>query len=365
MKNVIFVVGFDYELHGLDFSKMCNGRLAYLIDHNRIIRPFKVTIFHFPRGRVEKLQIESNGTQKNISNEYLEAEFKAITKSMYGEYVAYCNSSPETFNFDKKAFKRDQDVLSITDVYDYIVKIGSGGEKKSIVELSFFAHSYHRGPIFVNSYDHLCHEPERDDSDKDCRASKDFNETNLNNEDKKSFKDSFDLEGNIWIFGCNMMKPFIQFIKRIIHDRKYSGIEDETELKLIKIREGIANFFRKPGSMSDAEKRNFINNRYAVKEEGGIIIYVDITVKFKYIKQMLVEVMKSTYAGQIAQVTNVNTFGGLLGTESDLFEMPKYSYMAIKTQGYRDILRFYEGHFNIEYDKERKNYVNYLKLKSK
>lgn len=370
MKNVVFIVGHDFEhpeirIGGnLDFSKMCLGRLNYLIDYNKIAKPFKATIFNFPRGKVDKYLIESNGFKKPIKNEYIDSDLKfmAITKSMYGANVFDCKS--ETNSFNKHAFKRDNpEVLSICNVYNYITKIGEV-EKESIVELSFFSHSYYQGPIFVNSYDSNCDTPDRDDNDKDCRALKDFNDTNLSKDEKKKFSTAFNPNGAIWIYGCDMMKPFIQLFNRITSDKNYDSINPESELTLVKVNSRIADYISSGSSMSIAEKGNLIKNnrRYLVKEKDGIVEYADINVKFKYIKEMLLNSLKVTYAGQIARIANVNTFAALLGTESELFEKVKYPHMAIRTQGYRQILRFYEKHLGIEFDKEGTYYANFHKI---
>ena len=107
-------------------------------------------------------------------------------------------------NYENGYFSRNPEgVLSIVDVYKYVIDIGLHNPA-TVKEISFFCHGWREGPILVDSNERIEYQnrSERDPNDKDARI-KDFIKPNMSSNDITFFRKAFDPNAIIWIWGCS------------------------------------------------------------------------------------------------------------------------------------------------------------------
>jgi hypothetical protein len=221
--TVIFVAGYDYagvqrrdiRIHkhrdpGFDpsnrFRDMCEARTRTLFnqEHNFLL-------FDFVSGKV-MTDAGRNGKYKTEEDNHGARPIKFPQ-----DYFTFDN--PENYPHFKAT---DHQVMSITDVYDRIIRLDS----KQLIRFEIFSHGQLIGPILFNAFegkDYLWAEDKnptdrhayenRDPLDTDGRSLKDFNENmgleavmiNKNGRPMsrlEAFKDSFSPQAEVRIWGC-------------------------------------------------------------------------------------------------------------------------------------------------------------------
>src|SRR5271169_1594157 len=233
VKFFFLVAGFEYSHKGLDFWKMCTGRVRERITFiNSTLRAADPMVgedstlrflrFNFGTGKIEvidkaflagkgiKDKVVNEGDWKPLTSIGTADAFDPVTFVSQGPFRAidpatdYTGLADEYPKFDQSVDKPD--IISITDVYESVRGAPSG----SVLELSFFSHGWIEGPVLVNSSNTL-HDPNiRDSRDKDGRAALDFTLTMGVTDGSPAsllhlfdFTASFDPKGFMESWGCN------------------------------------------------------------------------------------------------------------------------------------------------------------------
>jgi hypothetical protein len=331
VKFFFLVAGFEYSTKGLDFFKMCNGRvrerIAFinrthtspdsLVTGDTILRfirfqpgtgQIQVIDRKFVAGKGIKdtfpletdwhpLSSVGTGDRFDPATFVSAGPFRAINKA-----TDYTNLTDEYPDFAQSP--ATSDVMSIVDVYKSV----RGAPLGSVLELSFFSHGWIEGPILVNSSDLSTTPRERDSQDKDGRSRLDFTpsmgeSTDLTDQLKiVQFMVSFDPKGVMRTWGCNFdieLRVIQQAQTRI----RRGGVTDNT----------LINFHFADGAP----------DRYDVVDPGATFLpssktQTDISRTFGEVKKFLRMRLAASYALQFAAHSNgITAFGALPGTEGD------------------------------------------------
>ncbi len=329
MQIYILVAGIEY--HSLKpnfFLKFCVRRKESILKKN-INDNIEILIFDFQSGIIHKYSKYLNGSEKykKIKN------YSMIRKINYNNY--------NEFKPNGKKF------MSIIDIYKVVQDIGSNN-KNTLMELSFFSHSYNDGPILVNSYDCSSCGNGRDINDMDARASKDFRPPTMTISNKKKFQDAFHKDGYAWIWGCNAHSTFKKIVFKIIKLSK----SNPADTLLIDIKNLLSN---------NDQKKYFwyvIKNYMSPKEYNNAFNIKKI--QFKYIKSFCCYHIESSYSYSLAEVLNNRKVYGVL---PGMFA--EYSNQTMKVnveKNFKDYIKFFEKYF---YFKIKNNYGDYCSYSCK
>jgi hypothetical protein len=331
VKFFFLVAGFEYSNKGIDFFKMCNGRVRERIAFiNRTHRsPDSLvagdTILRFLRFRPETGQIQVIDREfvegKGIKGTFpLETDWQPLSSVGTGDKfdpVTFVSAGPfraidKATDYTKLTDEypvfaqgpATSDVMSIVDVYKSVREAPLG----SVLELSFFSHGWIEGPILVNSSNHSTTPGLRDPQDKDGRSHLDFTASMGESTDLKDqlnnakFMVSFDPKGAMRTWGCNFdieLRVIQQAQKRISR----GGVTDAT----------VINF----------HFEDWAPSRYSVVDPGATFLpssstQTDIARTFAEVKKFLRKRLGASYALQFAEHSaGITAFGALPGTEGD------------------------------------------------
>lgn len=215
-KEIVIVVGFGYPHY-----KWVNGKPTFQAVSPRVFRnvaekylkryralhpddlsELRVTIFDADRGKIESGQPGVNIVPppvKRVSQapnlrQYLAfdgataqgrsaAPRSADQSFLYFPQSSHLEQSSFTLKeylhrYHEKGDAPDPPEVSATDVYSYILEVAAARDRK-IIELHFFSHSYHGGPILINTGEYFERDSGmplnvRDPLDRDFRWMKDF-----------------------------------------------------------------------------------------------------------------------------------------------------------------------------------------------
>src|SRR5207249_2441311 len=93
-----------------------------------------------------------------------------------------------------------------------------------VSEFSIFCHGSMGSAILVNSEDSFKGLDARDPNDKDGRADKDFNDTNMPDDERPNFAAAFGPESLCWTWGCSFTYAFHDLLGKLLQSRRYSGL---------------------------------------------------------------------------------------------------------------------------------------------
>jgi hypothetical protein len=128
---------------------------------------------------------------------------------------------------------------SIIFLYDYIKQIG-GTNPQSILELHFFTHGWHEGPILIDTdedEEHANEPTKRDPKDKDTRL-KDFDIPEvLGGKAGNAFKQGFAQNGFVKLWGCDFEQEHRDRVKNYYRTRDARERKSELEAYLRYIRD--------------------------------------------------------------------------------------------------------------------------------
>jgi hypothetical protein len=262
---------------------------------------------------------------------------------------------------DEHAFKDGRvNVMSITDVYDAIVKIGKEAPN-TLAEWSIFSHAYLEGPILVNSYDDRrvrmperlrlsssdgafrnIQGTERDPDDKDCRAQLDFMAPTLPPERLEHFRSAFSTHGRVWVWGCNFdykANMLLSVVHRNIAGRTDLG--DDTKLKFRNLnKEQLSAFAEFNGNLKLDLDRLFQKR--------------ECDVAFGKIRMAMWDKITASYVYHVAQAARVPSIGAIYGTYAS-FDQGSPKLMSVSADTARNVA-FYRHYFGIKTDPEGRNY---------
>ncbi len=240
------------------------------------------------------------------------------------------------------------------------MEIGSGSDKGTLAELSFFSHGWMGGPILVNSFDDrnassgdagiLSGLTLRNPDDKDPRAELDFADPNMDDNDIKNFQDAFDKDGIVWAWGCAQPQPVNNLLYKIETNSNYSatGVKDETVFQLDNLSSDQINKILKATLQGLLGDSAYIVSASSVK------------LKFKFIKYVFSIISQSTYSAVIASVSKAKTYGALVGTSAIFEPSSGANYLMKIDPVYRRNCNFYKNYLGFKLDPEGRNYGEYL-----
>jgi hypothetical protein len=364
MKQYVFVAGFDFEFHGLDFRKVSDYRVKFYIKQNRAKEDLKFHIFDFRKGEV--LEITYTASTRE-TKEIVKAQYDRITKYSYYSYKT------EEGKIEFRFKPGQMGTLSILDIYDAVRKIGENSPS-SLFELSFFSHAHFDGPVLVNSYDDRILTPaisrvgglyvlqgnrnlpstQRDPDDKDPRQAFDFIAPTMDTISLSNFTNAFNREGHIWIWGCNWGKGVLHYLlSRIRKSSGYrqKGLTDWDFLMLTTLHE----------SQVDLLEKGLKNLQHAREYKGQFNdMFKDrrnIYMPFGFLIAFFCAYVASTYASAIAKAAKIKTYAGAPGVGADFVN--KHQEMAVASPNFKPDIVFYNNYLKLQLDPEGKNYVAY------
>lgn len=353
MKHFILVAGVDYEFKGVDFRIFCDNRVKRILAANKSKDDMTFQIFDFRRGEIvtkERLFVGGKPTDKNTK--LTPSPFKAVSKANYDVTV----TAGETHYYFKEG---QDDIMSITDIYDAVQKIGVDAPH-TLAELSFFSHAWMGGPILVNSFDDGNFTVKlppfstpvslplpggmRDPDDLDPRASKDFIPPVMNASQLSNFKNAFHNAGHIWIWGCAFPRLVHEVLHKIERHPKYkdSGLGGEEVFK-------ITNFNAAQADILEKFLRSTLGGPFPDK--------TNIEIKFKFLKHFFCLITEASYTHHIAKNATVKAFGGVMGTYSD-YDTGHLPLMSVY-KGFAKHFTFYKNYLGFDFDPEGRKYGAY------
>jgi hypothetical protein len=375
------VAGYEYSHKGLDFFKMCTGRvrerIAFINRTHKGNDPLvdKDTTLRFIRFQIGTGQIEVIDKQfvvgrgvrdpfpkerdwKPLSSVGTGDRFDPNTFVTKGPFRAinrttdYKNLHDEYPDFNQSA--ATSNIMSIVDVYRSVRAAPLG----SVRELSFFSHGWIGGPVLVNSSDEVNNPDLRDPQDKDGRARLDFSMASMGGSNDLSaklnlaqFMLSFHPKGIMQTWGCNFdieLRVIQQAQKRI----RRGGVTDNTVI--------------------DFHFEDWAPDRYEVVDPSFTFFprdktQTDISRKFGEVKKFLRKRLGFSYAFQFATHSGGTTTPGALGGKTALGAIPgtegddeKSGFRMTKVcakvdepecpVGFANLFVFYETHFGVKVD---------------
>lgn len=259
----------------------------------------------------------------------------------------------------------DTNVMSITDVYDFIIDLGKR-EPDSVQELTIIGHGWMGGPVLVNSYERSEYGPagtkrfERDPWDKDARP-KDGNEINMPTVTKwYPFYKAFKSDGYIWMWGCNFPKVVFKVLHQTVmksgsNHHNMGDYKDDTVIKFSFTRSFAEEYYPK------------VPFFFPAVQADGKVLNADLkfTRTFKQVKDFCKAMTLNSYAGLFSYNTHIPVIAGMLGTYADYEKAPTPSRRRVmvvptKKPPYSDnfirIVQFYKVHLGLDEDPERRGY---------
>jgi hypothetical protein len=340
LKQIILVAGVDYEFRGVNFRIFCDNRIKRILANNRGKTDMTFQIFDFRKGElVTQTTTFSGGKRIDKIAKITPSPFKPISKANYDKIV----TNGETHYHFKDG---QSDIMSIIDIYNAVRQIGIN-TPNTLVELSFFSHSWMGGPILVNSFDDgnlTLRGAMRDPDDKDPRASKDFIPPTMDAVQLANFKKAFHTDGYIWIWGCAFPRLVHEILHKIEHHPKYktSGLGDEELFKITNLNTEQANLLEQ--ILSSTIGVSLPNKK-------------NIEIKFKFLRYFFCLITMASYTHHIAKNANVKTFGGVMGTYSD-YDKGFLPLMSIY-KGFAKHIAFYKNYLAFDFDPEGRQFGKY------
>lgn len=319
--QVLLVAGFQYENPREDNVVYCKHRMDYLWRK----RPnLLCSIFDVARG----LLIQKSGKK--------------------GTWTTVKTFSPVTLanNYTGKLFhKNTAGVISITDVYDFIIEIGKTNPG-SLVEFSVFSHGWFEGPILVNSND-TSSGPLRDPDDKDGRSLKDFSPSNMTPARLSHFQSAFAPDGISWMWGCNFANIYRQVLHRITKTSGWRSKTKDTAVFSFSFSQDFATNFYADDSLFFPSSTSTLSFSRSVKE----------------IKDFFNRGISDCYCKRLAVASLKPCYGGLLGTYAEprkagrLWVIP--TSKPPQSANFSSYIKFYALFMGMKTDPEKRNYGIY------
>jgi hypothetical protein len=347
MKQFVLVAGIDYEFKGVNFRLFANNRLKRMVAKNTAKEDLTFQIFDVKSGEVVTHEFTYPGG-KRTETVTRTTPFTALTRANFDRFVV----GGETHH----RFRDGQSgMMSVTDVYTAVQAIGAS-DPGTLLELSFFSHAWHGGPLLVNSRDdgQVTGPPgtpggpptvtnvgaARDPDDKDPRAV-DFMVPRMSGADLTLFQDAYHADGYSWVWGCAFPRVVHEILHKLEHHRDYrsSGLPDTQMFVFTNFR---ADHIL---SLHDFLGAVFANPRR-------------VEIEFGELKRYVCRVVQSSYTHHLAVNSNKKTFGGLMGTYSD-YDHGRLALMHVVTI-FPGHLRFYQNYLGFSLDPEGRRYGEYL-----
>src|SRR6266511_548523 len=348
-QHIILVAGFNFmawpvkpgeKPDGTNFAVFCERRARWL--RNRLPH---ATFSRFDFGDAVLRVSEEDEKGKRTSSKGFIPDLRWVQRKRFTKLTKA--------NFDGHGLKRNPpaDMMSITDVYDYVRRLGRGekdvGSAGTLIELSFFSHGHHEGSILVNSNDLKKKEFARDPDDKDPRHQKDF----LSKEERAAFKKAFAKSGVVWVWGCNRTSDYAILFEKLRRTPKYKQ--------------------KAPGKLPDDQLIEFdatTKDEWLYRKHNDVFTVGRTERTFestiRKITAFYKSGMKDTYMSNVAAAAKITAHGALPGTEAIL--EGKDGLMAVPSNlekhqsDQRKLVEFYKTYLNVDVDPEGRFYGQYL-----
>lgn len=350
IKHIILVAGYEYHHGRTNIATICKRRANYLVHQNpswQNDNAIKFTLFDVRFGRIDKGNISNRRINWTVEND----SFEAINDATH-------------YNSDRHFVQANTNVISMTNVYEYIQNIGIRNPH-SILEFSILGHGWRGGPVLVNSYQRDIYNingskfSERDPWDKDGRK-KDTNVTNMNDTVWRNFKNAFANDSHIWIWGCAASRLYKKVIQQVINSSNFKsksyGTQANIDTYSFSFTQDFANTYFTSDSLFFFRTRNAqpITNR-------------TFTRTLAEVKDFLIRGLSHTYAAQMAYNTNIKVYASLPGTGSDYEKEVNRSrsVMVVPTNSsiygysFNQIVRFFKTFTPMQEDPEHRGYAFY------
>jgi hypothetical protein len=345
VRQLLLVAGVDYEFKGVNFRIFADNRMRRRLRANRAREELTFHIFDFRAGAVDRHTVTYPGGTRTTTVDR-PSSFDPIGKANYDR--------SGTGAATRYRFKDGQrGVMSITDVYAGVQAIGRD-DPGTLLELSFFSHAWHGGPILVNSFDDGRVEGPpaapggpptvitlvggaRDPDDKDPRAPKDFSPPNMSAAQLAELRAAYHTDGFNWSWGCSFPRTIHEILHRLQRHRSYRerGLADGDRFVFTNFRaEHVRVLESVLGTTFPAPRR------------------VELT--FGEFKRFFCLVTEASYNHHLAVATQRTTFGGVMGTYSE-YDSGSLPLMHVH-RGFGRHFRFYRNYLGFSFDPEGRNY---------
>jgi len=350
MKQYVLVAGLDYEFKGVDFRLFCNNRAKRIILANRKKEDLRFIIYDFAKGEVLTHEV-TYPSGKKVEKLSSTTPFKPVGQSNYDRTVV-----AGTAHYKFKDGQRG--LMSVLDIYQAVRQIGKG-DPGTLVELSFFSHAWHGGPIMVNSYDNGVVSTiippattpvdtplpagARDPDDFDPRI-KDFTAPTMDAAALAEFKKAFATDGYVWIWGCAFPRVVHEILHKVENHPSYKtrGLDDKKEFT-------FKNFRADHADVLETYLRPELGGPFPDRKK--------IVLKFELIKLFICRVTTAAYTHHIAVAAGVKAFGGVMGTYSEYDTGPLPLMNVYKNFGPH--FTFYKNYMGFSFDPEGRRYGLY------
>ncbi|WP_330346731.1 hypothetical protein [Streptomyces sp. NBC_00582] len=347
MKRFVLVAGVDYERKGVDFKVFCENRVKRLVTANRTAEDLTFQIFDVKSGKIVTREFTHPGGRR-IENVTTTTPFTPIIPAHYNRVV-----SGGEVDYEFKDGQRG--MMSITDIYAAVRTIGSS-DPGTLMELSFFSHAWHGGPILVNSFDdgfaegppavpggpptRIAMGAARDPDDKDPRPDKDFAPPNMTAAELVLFQGAYHPDGYNWNWGCAFPRVIHEILYKLEHHAGY-----------------------RPSGLPDAQTFVFRNlNTNHIDQLASRLgkTFPDprrVELTFGELKRFFCLATLASYSHHLAVNSKRKTYAGLIGTYSE-YDTGARPLMHIHT-GFARHFRFYKNYLGFSFDPEGRKYGEY------
>jgi len=298
-------------------------RRKYVLSTYRAKDDVVITWFDVTSGVCQQEKMDKAGRR---SKPTVLRRYKGVTRASYQPF------------FDSWRFKDGQpDVMSIVDVYRF-VEDQSAKDPNTVYELSFFAHAWEEGPVFVDSNDDRLYknasgmvvvitDDSRDPDDKDARL-KDFEAVNR---DVVKFRTAFHPDGAVRNWGCLHTPRDVELLKRLVRHKDYkrTGMKDSQTLTLD----------------VDKELEELLKGRRLTIKKGKL------TATFGELRSYIHGELTSCYTAKAAEGAGVKAYGAAPGTGSDIGTTGAApQYIATSPSHNKQILEFHQEYLDVQFD---------------
>lgn len=343
-KYVILVAGYEYQHAANNFLVIADRRRQHLLQFGPAWRsdPDLVFVrFNVKDGVVERATGNGAWTAESI-------RFDAVNR--------------RTHYSGKDLIKAQTNLMSITDIYRYIIELGKR-EPGSVVEFSVIGHAWFGGPVLLNSYQREEYRPGaaqssvRDPWDKDGRV-KDFFSQNMPDADWVAFKAAFEADGYYWIWGCLFPRAYFNTLHYIMQTTAF--------------RSKAIGQHQLTDSFTITVNASFVRDYYPVDPQFFPTSTTELTFTrtLQDVLQFLKRGMLNSYPGRFTLDTGIPCIAGYLGTYSDYERaysghQPRYPLMiiprnaAVYGSDFSRVIAFYKAYLQIQEDPEQKGFALY------
>lgn len=338
---IIIVASYNYR-RGSNYNNYVDRRKNLLLHQNPSWgndEDVKFVHFDVKNGKIKENRVENGSRAWHTIN----SSFDAIDHSQHYEGTHFKS--------------QDTNVLSISDLYDFIHDLGSSSPG-SVKEVSILGHSWHGGPLFVNSfqrgdYSSGSKRNERDPWDRDGRT-KDFNRINMSSTYWSKIRRAFKTDGYFWIWGCLFSRMHYTVLNKLIRSQEYRakrlGQHHDNDIIQFSFSSRFVNKYY--------DHSTFFPSNKSTRRFSKTI---------KDVKRFLETGMLTSYPGKIAGDLGINCYAALIGTYSiyESSNSSRFPLMKIADGGvghganFTKHIQFYKTYMNIDIDPENKKYGKY------